>query len=114
MLLNESLGGFSVLVSGPPKIGANEKAQLSSYRGSFDVRIVHAREIVPATPVGDAANVQAAWAEEEDPGTVTTADIDGFPGPGGGPWFRLGIRCLREIAPALSAHRSTVHRWSRV
>ena len=38
MLLDESSGGFSVLVGGLPSISTNQRAQLRSDRGWFDCR----------------------------------------------------------------------------
>jgi hypothetical protein len=100
MLLDESSGGFGVLVGGLPSISANQTAQLRNDRGWFDCRIVYAREVVPtkAVPVMGVVptkHITADGAMEY----ITTADIKEFTAGMEGPWFQLGIRCLGRIAP---------------
>jgi len=51
MLLNESSGGYSVLVRGLPSVSANQKAQLRNDRGWFDCRIIYAREVEPTKAI---------------------------------------------------------------
>jgi hypothetical protein len=99
VLLNESLEGFAVLVGGRPNISANQTAQLRNHRGWYDVRIIYATEVVPAKSAGDTTSAEQAWGEDDGPATITAADIAAFPGGAQGPWYRLGIRRLREIAP---------------
>ena len=61
MLLDESSGGFGVLVGGLPSISANQRAQLRNDRGWFDCRIIYAREVVPtkAVPVMEVVPTKA-------------------------------------------------------
>jgi hypothetical protein len=75
-LLNESAGGFSVLVGGPLDLGVDQTAELHSDSGWFEVQVAHVMEASPPEG-GDAKS------SEEEPG----------------PWFRLGLRRLREIPP---------------
>jgi hypothetical protein len=71
-LLNESAGGFSVLVNDLSGVAAKQKAQLYRNGVWFNVRIIYFREVKPRK-VADAAD-----AEE-------------------GPWFKLGLRCLGQV-----------------
>ena len=52
-LLNESAGGFSVLVDGPLSLGVDQTAELHNDSGWFEVRVVHVMEVSP--PEGGAA-----------------------------------------------------------
>ena len=74
-LLNESAGGFSVLVGGPLDLGVDQTAELHSDSGWFEVQVAHVMEASPPEG-GDAKS------SEEEPG----------------PWFRLGLRrCARFL-----------------
>lgn len=125
MLLNKSSGGFGVLVSGLPSISARQRAQLHNDHGWFDCRIIYAKEVVP-TPAN--YNSAELWGEEfeglagDDGGAthftvvnreeftagskcgglgfggIGLAHMEEFTARAKGPWFQLGIRCLRKIA----------------
>jgi hypothetical protein len=100
MLLNESQGGFAVLVGGVPSISANQKIKLRCQRGWFDARIVHTGEVVPTKAIAEASVFEEEEAVEGDEiMKITAADISEFTAAGQGPWFRLGIRCIRQTAP---------------
>jgi hypothetical protein len=94
-LLDESAGGFAVLVNRPPSVEVNQLAQLHTKGGWYNVCIVHVAEVTPRLDVGNAV------ATEE------------------GPWFRLGIRRLGEAVqpdqPAISRLAATLRfhlaRW---
>jgi hypothetical protein len=107
MLLNESQKGFGVLVGGMPSISANQRARLRNYRGLFECQIVYVMEVLPkTTAIYRAAGVyqEIEDSAQDDDGTthITAYDIDKFTADTKGPWFRLGIRWLREINPALA------------
>ena len=71
-LLDESAGGFSVLVDRPPGLSAEQTAELRTESGWFAVRVVHVAPVVPSEGNG------AAAAEAQDQ------------------WFRLGLSRLGE------------------
>lgn len=103
MLLDESNGGFGVLVGELPNISNNQKAQLHTEGGWFDCRIVHATETVATKAIftsADQSEESAYLTEGKGPAKhVTVGDIERFTAGRTGPWFRLGIRCLDQIAP---------------
>ena len=72
-LLDQSAGGFSVLINHLSSAAAKQKAQLHRNGIWFNVRIIHVREVQPRK-VADAADTEE------------------------GPWFRLGLRRLGEVA----------------
>ena len=72
-LLDESAGGFSVLVNHLSSVAAKQKAELYRDGVWFDVRIIHVMEVKPKK-VADAADTEE------------------------GPWFRLGLRRLGKVA----------------
>jgi len=75
-LLDESAGGFAVLADGPPGVTENQRVQLVTDTGWFDVGVIHVRQVDPE----DAANGAPAGAE--------------------GPWFRIGLCRLGEFESA--------------
>ena len=75
-LLDESAGGFAVLVHHPPALSVGQPAQLHTDSGWFEVRIVNVREAAP--PEGGS---------EADP-------------TGPEPWFRVGLLRLGEATLA--------------
>jgi hypothetical protein len=108
ILLNESTKGFGVLASGMPHVACGQKAQLHNYDGWFDCQIVYAAEVLPGTTAiyraaGVYDEVKCPTDEEDEElgnkqmGHITAYDIDRFTGHTKGPWFRLGIRCLRKL-----------------
>jgi hypothetical protein len=74
-MLDESAGGFSVLVERLPDLSAGQTAVLHTKTGTFDVRVVHG------------VQVEAAEA---------ASSVTGVPH---GPWFRLGLSRLGETSP---------------
>jgi hypothetical protein len=104
MLLNESQKGFGVLVGGIPSISNNQRAHLHNYRGWFDCQIVYVLEVLPRTTAiykaaGVYDEVEESDEDYDDTKRITAYDIDNFTADTKGPWFRLGIRWLREIDP---------------
>lgn len=77
-LLDESAGGFAVLVSSVGAEILNQRIELRVDGMYFDVRVAHVAEVVPKTSVS-----------------------------GKGPWFRLGLCCMNEIESAESPEGST-------
>ncbi len=75
-LLDESAGGFSVLLDGPVDLGADQIAELHSDAGSFEVRVIHATDAAPLKD-GDTNDSQEESASR----------------------FRVGLLRLREIPP---------------
>jgi hypothetical protein len=75
-LLNESAGGFSVLVDHLSGLSVDQTATLHTDSGRFGVQVMHVAET--AAPPG--ANSQDS---EDEPS----------------PWFRVGLRRLDEIPP---------------
>lgn len=67
-LVDESTGGFAVLVSSVGMAIMNQRIELRTDGMCFDVRVMHVTEVTPRISVS-----------------------------GKGPWFRLGLRCLNEI-----------------
>jgi hypothetical protein len=72
-LVDESAGGFSVLACLPTVVTVNQTLQIHTNGGWFNVRVIHVQEVL--------------LREEPD---VETAEQ--------GPWFRLGLRRLGEVA----------------
>jgi hypothetical protein len=99
MLLNESHDGFGVLVAGLPSVPTNQKIQFHTNRGWFECRIVHAEEVVPTKAIGEPSAEEQQSAEDDELAKISAADIRAFTADSEGPWYRLGIRCLRQIAP---------------
>jgi hypothetical protein len=107
LLLNESRTGFGVLVAGMPNIATHQRARIHNYRGWFDCQIVYAMEVLPKTTaiyraagVYDVAEESDEAEENETQSHITAYDIDKFTKTTTGPWFRLGIRWLRQIDPS--------------
>jgi hypothetical protein len=100
MLLDESKGGFAVLVGESPGISANQRAQLCTNRGWFNCRIVHVKKVVPTQIITGPSGSEEDSAGEDGAARITPADIGRFPNGVQGPWLRLGIRRLRRIAPS--------------
>lgn len=73
-LLDESAGGFAVLVSSVDAEILNQRIGLHIDGMYFDVRVAHVAEVVPRISVS-----------------------------GNGPWFRLGLSCINEIESVESA-----------
>jgi hypothetical protein len=75
-LLDESAGGFAVLADAPPGVTENQRVQLVTDSGWFDVGVIYVRQVDP----DDVANGASASAE--------------------GPWFRIGLCRLGEVESA--------------
>lgn len=78
-LVDESTGGFAVLVSNVGTGLINQKIELHTDGIFFDVRVAHVTEVIPRISVS-----------------------------GKGPWFRLGLRRLNEIEPVESAEHASL------
>ena len=106
LLLNESREGFGVLVAGKPIIAANQRVYLHNYQGWFDCKIVYAAEVSPKTPgiykatgsYNEYKLSKGVWNSNDGISGITAYDIDKFTNQTQGPWFRLGLHSLHQIA----------------
>jgi hypothetical protein len=106
LLLNESRDGFGVLVAGKPIIATNQRVYFHNYQGWFDCEIVYASEVLPKTTAiykATGSHVEytlskGAWNSNDGISGITAYDIDKFTNQTQGPWFRLGLRSLHQIA----------------
>jgi hypothetical protein len=97
-LLDESIGGFSVLVGSQESIATGEKIQIRTDGGWFDARIVHVGEIMPTAEDLDAVAAKHGFVYEKKAVTVTVDEIGGSEAVDKTRWVRLGIRRLGKIA----------------
>jgi len=74
-LLDESAGGFLVLIDRSPDLSADPTLRLQTDSGWFDVQVIHIQETSPP---------------EESDGAESQEQ---------GPWFQLGLRRLGEVVP---------------